>query len=91
MIELDMNQISFQESFFQLEKTNVISVTNACHELRQMTWEQLYQHQGFNWEWISTKQYYTFRVSDKIRVAALRKGNILELQRIFIDHDSAYT
>jgi hypothetical protein len=90
MIELDMNQLSFQESFFQLEKTDVISVTNACKKLRQMTWEQLYQHTELNWEWISSKQYYTFRASDKIRVAALRKGNLLELQRIFTDHDAAY-
>ncbi len=90
MIELDMNQASFQTSFFQLEKAEVISVTNACKKIRQLTWEQFYQHSGFNWEWISGKEYYTFRVSDKIRVAALRKGNLLELQRIFTDHDSAY-
>ncbi len=90
MIELDMNQPSFQKALFELEKTDLISVISACRKLRNLTWEKLYQHQGLHWEWISSKAYYTFRASSKIRVAAVRKANLVELQDIFTDHDSAY-
>jgi hypothetical protein len=90
MIELDLNRLSFQNSLFALEKADLLSVLGACKKLRKLTWEQLYQHTGFNWEWIAGKQYYTFRASSKIRIAALREGETMRLLEIFEDHDSAY-
>ena len=90
MIKLDLNQPSFQASLFALEKPDLLSVIGACKKLRKLTWEQLYQHNGFNWELIEAKGYYTFRVSSKIRISALREGDGLRLLEIFEDHDSAY-
>ena len=90
MIEIDMNNPSFQESFFALEKSDLISVIRACQKIRTLTWEQLYQHSGFHWKWISRKNYYTFRASSKIRISAIREGEVLRLFGVFEDHDSAY-
>ncbi len=90
MIELDLNQAKFQTTMFMLQKMESLQVLGALRKIRQMTWEQFYDHSGFNWEWIEAKQYYTFRASDKIRVAAVREGNILRLMAVFDDHDSAY-
>ena len=90
MIELDLNRPAFQESLFTVEKSVALSVLGACKKLRKLTWEQLYQHNGFNWELIASQGYYTFRASSKIRVSAVRDGNIMRLLEIFEDHDSAY-
>jgi hypothetical protein len=90
MIDLDMNDSEFQKQLFDLEKPDLQNVVNTLRKIRKLSWEQLQQHSGLNWEWIERKGYYTFRASSKIRIAALRDNNTLHLLEIFPDHDGAY-
>jgi hypothetical protein len=101
MIVLDLNTPSFQADFFTLDKNDLARVVGTLNKLRQMTWEQIYQDRGLNWEWVEHKDYYTVRAvehkdyytvraSDKIRLSAKRDGNVIRFSRIFTDHDSAY-
>jgi mRNA-degrading endonuclease YafQ of YafQ-DinJ toxin-antitoxin module len=90
MIDLDLNNANFQKDLFALEKTDLTKVMSTLRKIVQMTWEQVYQDHGLNWEWIEDKDYYTLRASQKIRLAAKRDGNVLRMLGIFSDHDSAY-
>jgi hypothetical protein len=90
MIEVDLNNSNFQKDLFRLEKSDLTKVMSTLRKLVQMSWEQLYQDNGLNWEWIEDKDYYTLRASQKIRLAAKRDGNVLRFLGIFANHDSAY-
>jgi mRNA-degrading endonuclease YafQ of YafQ-DinJ toxin-antitoxin module len=90
MIEVDLNNSSFQKDLFALEKSDLTKVLSTFRKLIQMNWEQIYQDHGLNWEWIDDKDYYTLRASQKIRLAAKRDGNVLRFLGIFTDHDGAY-
>lgn len=90
MIELDLNNANFQKDLFSLDKNNLNKVMGTLRKLARMTWEQIYQDRGLNWEWIEDKDYYTIRASDKIRLSVKRVGNGIQFSRIFTDHDDAY-
>ncbi len=90
MIVLDLNTPSFQADFFTLDKNDLARVVGTLNKLRQMTWEQIYQDRGLNWEWVEHKDYYTIRASDKIRLSVRRDGNVIRFSRIFTNHDDAY-
>jgi hypothetical protein len=89
-VELDMNTLEFQEGLFALEKIELLQVINTLRKLMQMEWQQIYQDKGLHWEYIDSRQVYTFRASQKIRVSAVRKDNHIRLLAIHPDHDSAY-
>jgi hypothetical protein len=89
-LELDMNGPRFQKDFLTLEKTDLLKVANTLRKLSQMEWQQVYQDKGLNWEFIDARKFYTFRASQKMRISALREGNIMRLLAIHPDHDSAY-
>jgi len=61
-----------------------------------MSWEQVYQDSGLNWELIDSRvgpsgqRLYSFRVGKGFRVVALRDGNQLKILSLHPDHDSAY-
>ncbi len=89
-IDLDLNNPEFQKNLFTLEKADLQKVAQTLRKLLQMDWQQIYSDKGLNWKYIRTKEIYTLRASRKIRIAALREGNIMRLLSIHVDHDSAY-
>ena len=89
-LELDLNHPTFQKQLVALEKTEVLEVIRTLKKLMQLEWQQLYADQGLKWEYISARDFYTLRASQKIRIAARREGNILRLLSIHPDQDSAY-
>lgn len=89
-LQLDINSPRFQKDFFSLEKEDLLQVTTTLKKLIQMEWSQVYQDKGLNWEYIREREIYTLRASKKIRISALRQGNIMQLLAIHPDHDSAY-
>jgi hypothetical protein len=85
-----MNSPRFQKDFFALGKEDLLQVSATLRKLIQMEWSQVYQDKGLNWEYIREREIYTLRASKKIRISALRQGNIMQLLAIHPDHDSAY-
>lgn len=95
-IKIDMNNPTFQQDLFLLEKNEQIALIKTLKKISQLTWEQLYLDQGIKWEAITSKQtksgerIYSFRFSQKYRGLALRQENFLRLLTLHTDHDSAY-
>jgi hypothetical protein len=89
-LELDLNSPRFQKDFFALEKEKLLQVISTLRKLSQMEWQQVYKDKGLNWEYIVARDVYTLRAAQRIRISALREGNIMRLLAIHPDHDSAY-
>jgi len=95
-ILLDMNYFAFQEQLFSLEKLEQRALLNTFRKIKQLSWEELYEHKGIRWELITSKitskgsNIYSFRFSQKYRGTAYRDGDYFVLLALFTDHDSAY-
>ncbi|HET9743967.1 MAG TPA: hypothetical protein VFQ00_14555 [Terriglobales bacterium] len=95
-IRLDLNSPEFQEVFFRLEQSELKQVIAALSRLREMDWNTLYRHSGFQWEAIDHLQapngakVYSLRLSHRIRALAFRDGDFLRFVSLHPDHDSAY-
>ncbi len=89
-IQLDLNNPIFQAQFVALEKDEVLRVISTFRKLLQMEWNQIYADQGLKWEYIASKDVYSLRASQRIRISATRRGELLVVLAIHPDHDSAY-
>ena len=95
-IWLDLNDLEFQEDLFGLTKEQQTSLLGTLKKLSRMSWEQVYQDPGLNWEKIRgrTGPYgrpiYSFRIGKGYRAVAYRDGEWLKLLSLHPDHDSAY-
>lgn len=95
-VRLDLNNPTFQQGWFGLEKAEMVAVVATLRKLMQLEWEQLYRDKGLRWELIHSKQalggqkLYSLRVTQKIRAVAYREGDVLRLLSLHPDHDSAY-
>lgn len=96
-IQLDLNNPSFQESWFLLESSDAERVRAAFAKMRKLTWHDFYKANGFKWEKILSipapsgiDALYTFRVTDSMRGVAYRDGNFMRLMYIEPDHDATY-
>ena len=95
-IRLDLNSPKFQEVFFRLEITDLKQVVASLRRLRELDWNTLYRHTGFQWELVehvkgpSGAKVYSLRLSQRIRAIAVRDGDFLRLASLHPDHDSAY-
>jgi hypothetical protein len=47
---LDLNNHSFQENLFSLQKTERHAALDTLSKIRQLTWQQLYRDKGLRWE-----------------------------------------
>jgi hypothetical protein len=96
-VRLDLNGPEFEDVFFRLQAEDLKQVTAALDRLRQLDWNTLYRHPGFNWEAIDRLKahngatVYSLRLSQRIRAVAFRDGAYLRLISLHPDHDSAYT
>ena len=95
-ILLDLNNPSFQQDLFTLQKSEAVAVLKTFRKISQLTWEQLYADQGLKWELIRRKigngseKLYSLRITQKCRAIALREGDYLRFLSLHPDHDSTY-
>jgi hypothetical protein len=96
-VRLDLNSPEFQEVFFRLGVTDLKQVIASLGRVRELDWNTLYRHTGFQWELIehlkgpNGEKVYSLRLSQRIRAIAFRDGDFLRLISLHPDHDSAYT
>ena len=95
-LRLDLNSPEFQDVFFRLPVAELKQVATSLARLRELDWNSLYRHTGYNWELIDHvkgpggAQVYSLRLSQKIRAVGYRDGEFLRLVSLHPDHDSAY-
>ncbi len=95
-LRLDLNSPEFQEVFFRLELPELKQVVAALRRLRELDWNALYRHTGFQWEAIehliapNGAKVCSLRLSQRVRATAYRDGEFLRLLALHPDHDSAY-
>lgn len=95
-VRLDLNSPEFQEVFFRLAGEDLKQVVAALGRLRELDWNTLYRHTGYQWELIrylkgpEAAKVYSLRLSQKIRAVAYRDGDLLRVVSLHPDHDSAY-
>lgn len=95
-IRLDLNSPEFQDVFFRLAAAELKQVVASLGRLRELEWNALYRHTGYQWEHIShlkgpgDAKVYSLRLSQKIRAIGYRDGAFLRLVSLHRDHDSAY-
>lgn len=95
-VRLDLNSPEFQDVFFRLTAADSKQVVASLARLRELEWNALYRHTGYQWELISHfkgpggAKVYSLRLSQKIRAIGYRDGDLLRLVSLHPDHDSAY-
>ena len=95
-VRLDLNSPQFQDVFFRLEPAELRQVVASLRRLRELDWDTLYRHTGFQWEAIehltapNGARVYSLRLSQRIRALAYRDGDFLRLISLHPEHDSAY-
>ena len=96
-VELDLNNIEFQDNLLDLEKGDRHSAMETLRKLRRMTWEQIYRDRGLKWEKIlsmappvGVAAIYSLRISQARRATAYRDGNVMKFLNIPPDHDATY-
>lgn len=93
---LDLSSTAFQRVWFTLPRDEQLLINGTFAKLLQLTWDQVYKDRGLRWEKIrgrttdSGDSLYSLRVSQKIRVLAVREGDWLRVISLHPDHDSAY-
>ena len=95
-IRLDLNSPAFQDVFFRLAAAELKQVVASLGRLRELDWNALYRHTGYQWEHIdhlkgpNGAKVYSLRLGLKIRAIGYRDGDFLRLVSLHPDHDSAY-
>jgi hypothetical protein len=95
-IRLDFNSPEFQDVFFRLPLAQLKQVVASLSRPRELDWNALYRHTGYQWEHIghlkgpAGAKVYSIRLSQQIRAICYRDGDVLRLVSLHADHDSAY-
>lgn len=95
-IKLDLNSPEFLDVFLRLQSSELKQAVRALQRLRDVDWETLYRHVGFQWETIRHipaprgVTACSLRLSEKMRAIAYREGDFLRIISLHPDHDSAY-
>ena len=94
---LDLNNPTFQENLFSLQKAERHSALDTLSKIRQLSWQQVYRDKGLRWEKIfsvSSPQgidaIYSLRITQSRRATAFRDGPYMRMLTVASDHDSAY-
>ena len=98
LVQLDLNNIDFQESWFELEAVEAERVRATLKKLKQMTWDQVYRDSGLKWEkiihldrnYLGLDAVYSFRLSRASRGLGFRDGRFLRVLLVSPDHDKTY-
>ncbi|MSV30878.1 MAG: hypothetical protein EXQ52_19350 [Bryobacterales bacterium] len=95
-MRLDLNSPEFQDAFFRLEHDELEQAAASLGRLRELDWNSLNRHTGFQWEAVQHRRapngtaVYSLRLSRRIRCLAFRDGDLLRIVSPHPDHDSAY-
>lgn len=96
-VRLDLNNPTFQESLFGLERPERLAVLETLSKVHRLTWNQLYRDTGLKWEKIASVSpppgiaaIYSLRITRSRRATAYRDGDVLRFLTIAPDHDSTY-
>lgn len=96
-VRLDLNNPTFQDNLFSLQKPERLAVLDTLNKLRQMTWNQVYRDSGLKWEKIISVKpptginaLYSLRITAARRATAYRDGDFMRFLTIAPDHDNAY-
>ena len=94
---LDLNNPTFQENLFGLQKPERLAALNTLKKIRQLNWAQVYRDKGLKWEKIVSVRpqqgidaIYSFRITQARRATAYRDGPYMRLLTVAPDHDSTY-
>ena len=94
---LDLNNPTFQENLFSLQKTERHAALDTLSKIRQLTWQQVYRDKGLKWEKIFSVRapqgidaIYSLRITQSRRATAFRDGPYMRMLTVAADHDSAY-
>jgi len=99
LVELDLNNPAFLNSWFALEKDEKVRVLNSLEKISQLTWAQVYADGGLKWEAISSSPVplpqgvagvYSLRITLARRGVAYRDHQFMRLLWIAPDHDATY-
>jgi len=95
---LDLNNPTFQDNFFGLQKPERLAALDTLRKIRQLTWAQIYRDNGLKWEKILSVRppagidaIYSLRITQSRRATALREGQYMRLLTVAPDHDSTYS
>lgn len=82
--QLDNNNPVFQEHLLNLQKPDRHAALDALKKIRPLTWAQLYQDNGLQWEKIigvkppaGIDAVYSMRITQARRCTAFREGEFL--------------
>jgi len=95
-VRLDLNSPQFQDVLFRLELAELKQVVAALRRLRELEWNTLYRHPGFQREAIehlkspNGARVYSLRLSQRIRALAFRDGDFLRFISLHPEYNSAY-
>jgi hypothetical protein len=95
-VRVDLNEPRFQDDLLSLPVEEFRRVLKSLHKIRRLTWTEFYRDRGLKWEAIESvmgpegNRVYSFRITQKMRALAYRRGEWLRLASLHPDHDSAY-
>jgi len=93
----DLNNQTFQQNLFSLQKTERHAALDTLSKIRQLTWQQVYRDKGLKWEKIFSVRapqgidaIYSLRITQSRRATAFRDGPYMRMLTLASDHGSAY-
>jgi len=94
-VQLDLNNPTFQENLFGLQKPERHAALETLAKICQLTWAQVYRDNGLKWEKIVSVRppagidaIYSLRMTQSRRATAFRDGPYMRLLTVAADHDS---
>ena len=94
---LDLNNPTFQDNLFGLQKPERLAALDTLKKIRQLTWAQVYRDNGLKWEKIVSVRppagidaIYSLRITQGRRATALRDGLYMRMLSVAPDHDGTY-
>ena len=94
---LDLNNQTFQQNLFSLQKTERHAALDTLSKIRQLTWQQVYRDKGLKWEKIFSVRapqgidaIYSLRITQSRRATAFRDGPYMRMLTVASEHDSAF-
>lgn len=97
-VKLDLNNPEFQRRLLGLDKSERNRVLNTLEKLLKMTWGQVYEDRGLNWEKIDNppvrlqtgESVYSIRITQARRAVVARRGDFMSFLTLPVDHDATY-
>ena len=94
---LDLNNQTFQEKLFSLQKAERHAALDTLSKIRQLRWQQVHRDKGLMWEKIFSVRapqaidaIYSLRITQSRRATAFRDGPYMRMLTVAADHDSTY-